>query len=134
MFELPTWLRHAKLIRLYSFMAAVHYNIAFFVLFLKERSMWRRPFDEVEPYDVFTFLFLGYNIVLHGPIFIVNAVIILSELKLEAFQMANDLFDDEYEDNYALGLVHVYMFYREVFYVLNPLNWLDAIYYIIYGW
>ena len=36
-FEIPTWLRNAKLLRFYSFMGATHYNALFLIYFFKAR-------------------------------------------------------------------------------------------------
>jgi len=98
---------------------------------LKVRSIWNKPTD-VTANEIFTFLFLGYNMCIHGPIFVINAQIIGRELLLEFLQLINDALDQD--EDYSLGLIHIYMFYRNVFFLLNPLNWFDLIYYVIYGY
>lgn len=130
-FELPTWLKEAKSIRMVSFQAACWYNFIFWVFYLKVKSIWNKPTD-VTANEIFTFLFLGYNMCIHGPIFVINAQIIGRELLLEFLQLINDALDQD--EDYSLGLIHIYMFYRNVFFLLNPLNWFDLIYYVIYGY
>ena len=98
---------------------------------MKVRRIWNQT-EAVTANDIFTFLFLGYNLLIHGPIAFVNAVIISREIWFEFLQLINDALDQDVD--YSLGLVHIYMFYRNVFFILNPLNWFDLIYYIIYGY
>jgi hypothetical protein len=62
---------------------------------------------------------------------ILSAAIIAKEISLEFLQLANDAVDGD--GDYSLGLVDIYMFWRGVFWILNPLNWFDMIYYLIYG-
>ena len=129
--EIPTWLKEAKSIRMASFNAAFWYNIFYFAFFWRVRSIWVKT-EEVSANDIFTFLFCGYNLLIHGPIFIINLGIMMTEVKFEILQLLNDALDQD--QDYSLGLVHIYMFYRNVFFILNPLNWFDLIYYVIYGY
>ena len=87
--------------------------------------------EEFDFLDVFEILFIGYNIAIHGPIFLINSAIILKEINYEFLQLGNDVIGGD--SDYSLGLVHYYMFIRTVLYLLNPLNWLDMIYYMSYG-
>ena len=87
--------------------------------------------EEFNAIDLFEILFIGYNIAIHGPIFLINAAIILKEINYEFLQMGNDVIGGDAD--YSLGLVHYYMLIRTILYVLNPLNWFDVLYYIIYG-
>lgn len=87
--------------------------------------------EEFDFLDVFEILFIGYNMAIHGPIFLINSAIILKEINYEFLQLGNDVIGGD--SDYSLGLVHYYMFIRTVLYLLNPLNWLDMIYYMIYG-
>ena len=130
MMEIPTWLKEAKSIRMISFNTACWYNLVVAIFFLKVRSIWHT--EDVGPNEIFTFLFLGYNIVLHGPIAFINFSIITREVWFEFLQLVGDALQQDVD--YSLGLIHIYMFYRNLFFILNPLNWFDMIYYIIYGY
>ena len=131
-FEIPVWLKHAKEIRGSSLMAAVTWNTFFLGFLYRARSTIKNSHrEEFDFADFFEVLFIGYNLVMHGPIFLINLAIILKEIDFEFLQLMNDSISGD--SDYALGLIHIYMFFRNVFFVLNPLNWLDVIYYMIYG-
>jgi hypothetical protein len=132
-FEIPVWLAHAKVIRMYSLMFATMWNFTFLVFYYKAKNTIKNASEEeFDGVALFEILFIGYNILLHGPIFVVNSTIIIKEIVFEFLQLGNDAIGGEEE--YALGLLQFYMFLRNVSFVLNPLNWFDVIYYIIYGY
>jgi hypothetical protein len=83
-FEVPTWLHYAKMIRVYSLYYAVIWNFIFFLYLRKAYSIISHA-DEEEftTMDFFTLFFLGYNIWLHGPIFLINSIIIFKEVLFE---------------------------------------------------
>ena len=113
-------------------MFASIWNFIFCLFLIKARSIIKEgPQEDFDGVDLFELLFIGYNVAIHGPIFIINSVIIIKEITFEFLQLGNDAIGGEEE--YSLGLMHFYMFLRNIMYVLNPLNWLDMIYYIIYG-
>ena len=115
-----------------SMMAAVTWNTIFLMFVIKARQTLKTTVaEEFDLVDFFEVLFIGYNIIMHGPIFVVNAAIILKEINYEFLQLGNDVIGGD--KDYSLGLIHVYMFIRNVLFILNPLNWFDVIYYIIYG-
>ena len=81
--------------------------------------------------DVLTVFFLVYNLVMNFSNVILSGAIIAKEISLEFLQLGNDAVGGD--GDYAIGLVDIYMFWRGVFWILNPLNWFDMIYYYIYG-
>jgi len=87
--------------------------------------------EDFNAIDLFEIMFIGYNMAIHGPIFLINTAIVLKEINYEFLQLGNDVIGGD--SDYSLGLVHYYMFLRNVLFILNPLNWMDAIYYLIYG-
>ena len=130
--EIPVWLKHAKSLRSNSLMAAVSWNTFFLLFLFRARRTIHHSFEEdFDVGDLFEILFIGYNIVLHGPIFGINSAIILKEINYEFLQIGNDVIGGD--SDYSLGLIHIYMFFRTVFFILNPLNWFDVIYHMIYG-
>ena len=95
-FEIPTWLRHAKLIRMYSLMFASIWNFIFCLFLIKARSIIKEgPQEDFDGVDLFELLFIGYNVAIHGPIFIINSVIIIKEITFEFLQLGNDAIGGE---------------------------------------
>lgn len=58
-------------------------------------------------FDVFSALFIGYNLALHVPTFLVNAIILLKEVSLNQFAWRKE---DDYEEGYILNTVNMDMF------------------------
>lgn len=124
------FLESIKTLRAYSFMAAVVYNFVYFLFFMETRKYL--ALEEFTKIDVLTVFFLVYNLVLNGSNVILSGAIIAKEISLEFVQLGNDAVGGD--GDYSLGLVDMYMFWRGVFWVMNPLNWFDVIYYLIYGY
>ena len=132
-FEVPTWLHYAKMIRVYSLYYAVIWNFIFFIYLRKAYSIISHADEETfTTMDFFTLFFLGYNIWLHGPIFLINSIIIFKEVLFEMIQMRYD--EQGYDDDISLGLVNFIYLIRNVLHVMNPFNWPEILYYIIYGY
>ena len=66
--------------------------------------------------------FLWYNILIHTPITAINFIIILKEIMLEFLQVSERR--DGHDSNVAIGLVDWYNMFSDIFYFLNPYNWL----------
>ena len=65
-------------------MAAVSWNTIFLLFFFRARSTIQHSYEEnFDVADLFEILFIGYNLVLHGPIFGINSAIILKEINYE---------------------------------------------------
>ena len=83
-FEIPVWLKHAKLIRMISLQSALVWNILFFLFYKRAIGMIKKSAEEESDFvDVFEVLMIWYNIVLHGPIFLMNIAIIIKEIDYE---------------------------------------------------
>lgn len=85
-YEIPFYMRHFKLFRFMSLVAAMVYNVVYFVsvadfliLLFKQKK------EEIDIFYLMSAMFFGYNIVLHFPITIVNAVIFFKEVVMEMF-------------------------------------------------
>jgi hypothetical protein len=84
--ELPIYMRHAKLFRFISLVSGIVYNIGYWISF-GDFLLLLFYYDK-DTFDIFYLLeamFFGYNLVLHFPITIVNAVILMKETTLELF-------------------------------------------------
>ena len=93
LFEIPAYLRWTKPFRSLS----VEWGFIFNVVYLAFVYRWRQCVNAsqekgVPPsgIELFEILFYMYNLVLHGPIFIVNFAIISKELTLERWQLLSN--------------------------------------------
>jgi len=79
-------MRHAKLFRFISLVSGIIYNIGYWISFAD--FLLLLFYYDKDTFDIFYLLeamFFGYNLVLHFPITIVNAVILMKETTLEMF-------------------------------------------------
>lgn len=128
-FEVPLFLEHLKLLRLFSFTLAIIYNIIYIAFAVETNKLFK--LEEFTKADVLLVFFLVYNLVMNGGNVILSGAIIAKEISLEFLQMGNDAVGGD--GDYSLGLTDIWMFWRGVWWVLNPLNWFDMIYYLIYS-
>ena len=132
-FEVPTWLKHAKLIRIYSLYYAIKWNFIFFIFFRKAyKTIENASKEDFTGMQIFELFFIGYNIFLHGPIFLINSIIIFKEVSFEMMQMRYDALG--IDEHISLGLIHLVMLIIQIVYLINPVNWIEIIYYIVYGY
>lgn len=84
--EIPVYMRHFKLLRFITLVAGIIYNILYWGSVADFLALLF--YYDKQTFDIFYLMeamFLGYNIVLHFPITIVNAMIIAKEIILEMF-------------------------------------------------
>jgi len=74
-------------------------------------------------FDVMEAMFFAYNLMLHFPIYFVNSMIIMKEFMLEFIQVRQR--KDGRDDDMALGLVDLYDAWNDVFWVFNPLTYIN---------
>ena len=87
--------------------------------------------------EVFELLFYTYNLILHGPLFFVNAAIIAKEISLEKWQLLsyNLAKDSKFgQDNLSLGYSDASKGIKDLFWFLNPFTWVDLFWYFWFGW
>mmetsp|Transcript_8323 Transcript_8323/g.13918 ORF Transcript_8323/g.13918 Transcript_8323/m.13918 type:complete len:288 (-) Transcript_8323:43-906(-) len=133
-FELPSYLRRHKPERASSFVLAAAYNVVYLIGALKLYSMiyWEDNLED-DTSTAVTFMILGYFAVMNGPNFGVNLAIILKELSLESFQLITKHVG-AYTENYALGEGDALKACSRVFWVFNPLAWIDLLWDSIFGY
>lgn len=124
--EMPIYMRHFKLFRLISLVAAVVYNVLyvtsvadFLLLLFKQKK------ETIDVFFLMSAMFFGYNIVLHFPITIVNAAIVVKEILLEMFQASSKRHGHNVD--LALGLYDIFDFWSTVFSLVNPLSYLKFV-------
>lgn len=84
--EMPIFMRHAKLFRLISLVAGVVYNILYFTSVADFLILlFKQDKETIDIFYLMSAMFFGYNIVLHFPITIVNTAIFVKEIFLEMF-------------------------------------------------
>jgi hypothetical protein len=116
--ELPIWLKHFKLIRFVSFIAAILYNIAYFLSFLKFYSMVRWEDKDFETFsDIFIALAIVYNCLIHISIVPINILIVIKGLSMEVVQFGNDVAGTSH-DKLSLSS-------SDLLQMLNPFSWID---------
>ena len=87
--------------------------------------------------EVFEIMFYIYNLVLHGPLFIVNCFIVLKELTLERWQLLSNNFakgSKQGKDDLSLGYSDAKRGLEDFWWFLNPFTWVDLFWYFLFGW
>lgn len=91
MFEFVFYLRHMKILRYVSWLAALIYNTfyyAFLITWLFEiYSMTPEDYNNIQPLDILWNMFFIYNTILHAGNAIVGNAILLKEFELEFFTL-----------------------------------------------
>lgn len=122
-FELPVYLKAMKDARALSYGGAVLYNV--FYLWIASEFVYTVFFGgkkdgAFDVFDLLKIMFYGYNIVLHGPIAVMNGVTILKEIMLEFTALITDDLD------LALNTTDLENGVVDLTWFLNPLSWLDV--------
>ena len=110
---------------------AIIYDIIYLIFGLKlYTEVFSNP-KNIELYsgiELFTILFLFYNLVMHAPVFFVNLAIIMKELQLEHIQILGKKTGSLYGDNdYSLGEADIYKATQNLFWFANPFTWIDLL-------
>lgn len=125
-FEIPIWLRHFKVLRVFSLFSAFWYNVAY-LLFIIEYyyTMYltrEKDVSELHPFEILEILFYAYNTMIHWPIPIINFVIMLKEFSMEFFQFLNRQAGSQ-RDDISLGFTNTYLAFIDLLWYFNPLSW-----------
>jgi hypothetical protein len=124
--EIPLWLRHNKVQRVFSLGFGFLYNL------ILSTTAYKFFYDvyyetKVEPFDMFVSMVIAYNLILHGPILFLNMVIIMKEFSLENFQLLTGS-----NNNYSLGYADAKRGLKDLFWFMNPFTYVDIALTIVY--
>ena len=124
MTEMPLWMKLWKVGRLANLIFCFIYNIIFLGMFT-DLFLILYVYDKKDYgfFDVMEAMFFAYNLMLHFPIYFVNSMIIMKEFMLEFIQVRQR--KDGRDDDMALGLVDLYDAWNDVFWVFNPLTYIN---------
>lgn len=89
MYEWPLWMRAFRVTRILSFLTAIFYNFFYFLSALEWYDQIWLVTDKSN-YDFVTIMInmvLGYNLVLHWTVVVVNFGIIVKEISLNFFSV-----------------------------------------------
>ena len=131
-FEIPILLENIKPLRVFALLSSIMYNIVYAAFAFDVWRLFQLSEEEYTDFDILFTFFLLYNLVMNSGNAVLSTAIITKEISLEWLQLGNDAVGGD--GNYALGLTELYMFFREIGWILNPLNWFDTIYYWIKGY
>ena len=131
-FEIPILLENIKPLRVFALLSSIAYNIIYAAFAFDVWRLFQLEDGEFTDFDILFTFFLLYNLVMNAGNFILSTAIITKEISLEWLQLGNDAIGGDHD--YALGLTEIYIFFREIGWILNPLNWFDTIYYWIKGY
>ena len=108
---------------------AIIYDIIYILFAIKlYTDVFENP-KNIELYsgvELFTIIFLFYNLFMHAPVFFLNIAIIIKELQLENIQILGKKAGSLYGDNdYSLGHADPYKATENLLWFANPFTWLD---------
>ena len=130
-FNKRSYLEHIKLLRVFALITGIMYDIIYAVFAFDVWRLFQLEDGEYSDFDILFTFFLVYNLVMNSGNVFLSTSTILKEISLEFLQLASDATGGD--GDYSLGLTEIYMFFREIGWLLNPLNWFDTIYYWING-
>lgn len=131
--EFPTYLGskehfESHLLRGFSASLAFIYDLVYGYFFLELFYSMYTADDSYTVLNLITDLFIAFNILMHGPIFMINAVILYKEIRFEyGYGDRIGWSQNQYKD-LALGIDDLMYGLEDAFNLLNPFWWFNRIF------
>jgi len=129
-FELPLWIRAFRVARMMTFVSACLYNFVYLISFFEWYDQIYIVTDKSQ-YDfvtIFTNMMIGYNMVLHSSVVVVNLGIIIKEISLFFFNVSGK--KRASDESRSLSGKDLTYFEKDV----NPVTWVDVLWEKLFGY
>ena len=121
--EIVAWIYYMKYIRIFSLLSAYFYSFLYFIGLVTVLDVaWDLDGADVGWAGMMTAMVISYNLLLHAPIMLINAGIVIKEFSMEFIQLANDWAGTGLDD-WSLGAHNVIDLVVALSNWINPWWW-----------